>query len=576
MRTLPVLCLLALAACTERAGEPAAAAVEDAADLVLTDGRVYTVDADRHWAEAVAIRGDRIVYVGDSTGAEAFVGDATRVVDLGGKLLLPGFQDVHIHPISGGIEASACDLNSINDVAGYRTRIAEYAQANPDMPWVLGGGWSMAAFGPGARASKGILDELVPDRPVFLYSRDGHSAWANSKALELAGITTETPDPPDGIIDRDPETGEPVGSLQEGATALVAMVVPETTAEMRLQGLRYARDMLHGYGITSMQVAAADEPDLEAYTRLDASGELNLRVVAAIWWRRDMDENQIPGIRALRDKYTTGNVRATTVKIMQDGVMENFTAVMLEPYLTPEHTKGIPMVEPEFLKDVVTMLDADGFQVHFHAIGDGAIRQCLDAIEAARKTNGPSDHRHHIAHLELIDPADIPRFGELDTVANFQPLWAYPDDYVTELTVPFIGEERAQWLYPIKSVIDAGGTVAFGSDWSVSTANPFMQMETAVTRMDVDANEGDVLLPEQRITIEQAVEAFTIHAAFVNHQEESTGSVETGKLADLIVLDQNLFEVEPTAISDTKVLLTLFGGQPVFGSLDAVQGARSP
>jgi predicted amidohydrolase YtcJ len=228
------------------------------------------------------------------------------------------------------------------------------------------------------------------------------------------------------------------------------------------------------------------------------------------------------------------------------------------------------MVEPEFLKDVVTMLDAKDFQVHFHAIGDGAIRQALDSIEAARTANGANDHRHHISHLELIDPADIPRFAELDTVANFQPLWAYPDDYVTELTVPFIGEERARWLYPIKSVIDAGGKVAFGSDWSVSTANPFMQMETAVTRMDVDANEGDVLLPEQRIDIEQAVEAFTINAAFVNHQEDVTGSIEEGKFADLVVVDQNLFEVEPTAISDTKVLLTLFGGKPVYGSLDSL------
>jgi predicted amidohydrolase YtcJ len=241
---------------------------------------------------------------------------------------------------------------------------------------------------------------------------------------------------------------------------------------------------------------------------------------------------------------------------------------MLEPYLTPEKSKGIPMVEPEFLKEVVTMLDAEDFQVHFHAIGDGAIRQALDSIEAARTANGESDHRHHISHLELIDPADIPRFAALGTTANFQPLWAYPDEYVNDLTIPFIGEERAKWLYPIKSVIDAKGRVAFGSDWSVSTANPFMQMETAVTRTDAISNEGGVLLPEQRISIQQAVEAFTINAAYVNHQEDTTGSVEEGKLADLVVLDRNLFEIEPGTISDTKVLLTLFGGEVVYGSLD--------
>ncbi len=569
MRLSLALIFICLAACTEQGPEPGPSPAQDVADLVLNHGRIYTVDKDRSEAEAVAIRDGRIVYVGDAAGAATLTGDTTEVIDLGGRLVLPGFQDVHIHPISGGVEASACDLNNLETVGEYRTRIAEYAQANPDLPWVLGGGWSMAAFGPGARASKGILDELVPDRPVLLYSRDGHSAWANSKALEIAGITKDTPDPADGIIDRDPDTGEPVGSLQEGAASLVSQHVPETTPDMLTLGLEYARDMLHEYGITSIQVAYAYEPDLEAYTRLDSAGELDLRVVASLWWERDETEEQIPRLEAMRENYTKGNVRATTVKIMQDGVMENYTAVMLEPYLTPEKTRGIPMVDPEFLKEVVTMLDAKDFQVHFHAIGDGAIRQALDSIEAARTANGPSAHRHHISHLELIDPADIPRFAELDTVANFQPLWAYPDDYITELTVPFIGEERAKWLYPIKSVIDAGGKVAFGSDWSVSTANPFMQMETAVTRMDVDANEGDVLLPEQRITIEQAVEAFTINAAFVNHHDDVTGSIEEGKLADLVVLDQDLFAIEPTAISDTKVLLTLFGGEPVYGTLES-------
>jgi predicted amidohydrolase YtcJ len=311
-----------------------------------------------------------------------------------------------------------------------------------------------------------------------------------------------------------------------------------------------------------------DEPDLVTYTSLDAAGDLDLRVVASIWWERNETEEQIPHIKQLRDKYTKGNVRATTVKIMQDGVMENFTAVMLEPYLTPDRTKGIPMIEPERLKHVVTLLDAEGFQVHFHAIGDGATRQALDAIEAARTKNGANDRRHHIAHLELIDPADVPRFATLDATASFQPLWAQPDDYIVDLTIPFVGEQRAKRLYPIKSVIDAGGRIAFGSDWSVSTANPFMEMETAVTRMDAISNEGGVLLPEQRISIAQAIEAFTIDAAYVNHQDDRTGSVEAGKLADLAVLDQNLLEIEPSAISDTKVLLTLFGGEVVYGSLD--------
>lgn len=249
--------------------------------------------------------------------------------------------------------------------------------------------------------------------------------------------------------------------------------------------------------------------------------------------------------------------------------MENYTAVMLEPYLTEDGTRGIPMLEPEFLKEAVSLLDAEGFQVHFHAIGDGAIRQSLDAVEEARNRNGKLGHRHHISHLQIIDPEDIPRFAALDVVANFQPVWAYADDYVVDLTIPFIGEERANWMYPIKAVIDSGGTVAFGSDWSVSTANPMPQIETAITRVDAETHDTVVMNPEQRITLEQAIQAFTINAAFVNKQEDRTGSIETGKLADLIVLDRNLFEIEPAEISDTKVVLTLFGGKPVYGDLNA-------
>ena len=535
------------------------------ADTVYHTGRIYTVNPDQPWAQAIAVRNGKILFVGSDDGVRSYIGPKTAVHDLRGRLMLPAFQDSHIHPIDSAIEAAACELNGLDDIALYRSRISEYAAANPDVPWILGGGWSMAVFGPGASPSRKILDELVADRPVYLRSQDGHSGWANSVALEIAGITKDTPSPSDGIIDRDPETGELVGSLQEGAMTLVERHLPETTLEGRIKGLEYARDMLHGYGITSIQDAYAFEDDLEAYSKLDASGDLNLRVVAALWWAREQTEEQIPHLLELRKKFTKGHVRATSVKIMQDGVMENYTAVMLEPYLTEDGTRGIPMVEPELLKEAVSLLDAQGFQVHFHAIGDGAIRQSLDAIEEARNRNGDLEHRHHIAHLQIIDPEDIPRFAELKVVANFQPVWAYADEYIVDLTLPFISEDRAQWMYPIKSVIDSGGRVAFGSDWSVSTANPFPQIETAITRVDAESHDTDVLNPEQRITLEQAIEAFTINAAFVNNHEESTGSIETGKLADLIVVDRNLFEIEPIEISDAKVVLTLFEGTAVYG-----------
>lgn len=347
---------------------------------------------------------------------------------------------------------------------------------------------------------------------------------------------------------------------------LVEKHIPETTPEDRLKGLRYARDLLHRYGITSIQDASVFEGDLEAYTKLDAAGDLNLHVVASLWWERDDTEEQIPYLLEIRDKFNKGNIHPTTVKIMQDGVMENYTAVMLQPYLTEDAARGIPMVEPEFLKEAVSLLDAAGFQVHFHAIGDGAVRQSLDAIEEARQRNGDLGHRHHIAHLQIIDPMDIPRFAALDVVANFQPLWAYADNYIVDLTLPFISEERAQWMYPIKPIIDSGGKIAFGSDWSVSTANPFPQIETAITRVDAEAHDTKVLNPEHRITLEQAIEAFTINAAFVNNQEGKTGSIETGKLADLIVVDRNIFEIEPAGISEANVLLTLFEGRPVYNA----------
>jgi len=576
MRLLLILVSLIILSCSDQGASPSGSGpvTVPGADLLLTNGRLYTLDPADPWAEAVAITGDSIVYVGDAESAREWIGSNTRVVDLNGRFVMPGFQDAHIHPVSGGVEALACDLNDLEGVAAYRTRIAEFASANPGLPWITGGGWSMADFGPGGRPGKALLDELVPDRPVFLSSADGHSAWVNSLALEIAGITPDTPDPVDGIIDRDPVTGELIGSLQEGAMRLVESLIPPTSPQTLRDGMAFSRDMLHGYGITSIQVAYAREPDLQAMTELDEAGQLNLRIAAALWWERDQGLEQLPGMVALRERYTRGNLRVTGVKIMQDGVMENYTAVMLEPYLIPEQSRGIPMVEPEFLKQVVTSLDAEGFQVHFHAIGDGAVRQALDAIEAARQINGPADLRHHISHLELIHPDDIGRFAELDTVANFQPLWAYPDRYITELTVPFIGEERSQWLYPIGSVLDAGGEIVFGSDWSVTTANPFPQIETAVTRKNPQTDQGDVLLPEQRISLEQALAAFTSNASRVNHQEDRTGSIEEGKLADLIVLDQNLFEIPPEAISETRVLLTLFGGKPVYGSLDQQMGSE--
>ena len=562
LRCIGVLSLFLLATACSKKAEPEASV---GADTVLQNGYVYTVDADRSVARAVAITDGRIVYVGSDDGASGLIGDNTRVVDLQGRMLMPGFQDSHIHPIMAGIEASACDLNGLPGIPEYRSKILDYATNNPDVPWILGGGWAMSVFGPGGAPNKSILDELVPDRPVYLSSQDGHTGWANSAALAIAGIDKNTPDPADGRIDRDPVTGEAIGSLQEGAMSLVTDHIPPESLETQMAGLRYSVDLLNSYGITGIQDAIVYEDHLKAYTELAEHGELSLRVVTALWWENREDLSQIEKLVALREKYTSDAIDARTVKVMQDGVMENYTAAMLEPYLVPSGTKGIPMIDPELLKTVVSELDAEGFQVHFHAIGDAAVRQSLDAVEEALIDNGALGHRHHISHLQMIDPADIPRFRELEVVANFQPLWAFADEYITELTIPFIGEERARWMYPIKSVLDTGATVAFGSDWSVSTANPFPQIETAITRKSAIDDEMDTFLPEQRIDLASALAAFTINAAFVSRRDKDTGSIEVGKYADLVLLDQNLFEIEPVDISETTALMTLFEGRVVHG-----------
>ena len=558
--------LLTVTSCTNDREETATV---EFADVLFVNGAIYTMDINRSWATSVGLRGDKIVYVGFDGEGAAIRGPNTRVIDLGGKMMMPSFQDVHIHPISSGKEALTVSLSGKNSLDEYVATVKAYAAANPDVPWIVGGGWSMDIFGPGARASKKLLDAVVPDRPVYLTSADGHTGWANSAALRVAGIDEDTPDPASGIVDRVAETGEIFGSLQEGAMDLMVPHIPPSTPEFNQKGLKYSVDLLNSWGITAITDAWVLQPDLDAYRALDERGELSLRVVASLWWERTLGLEQIEDFKHLRKEFTRGNVVAGTVKIMQDGVMENYTAAMSEPYYVDGNPVGIPMVEPTFLKDVVTALDAEGFQVHFHAIGDAAITHCLDAVAAAIDANGNSHRRHHISHLQAIHPNDLSRFRELDVIANFQPLWAYADSYITDLTIPFIGDERANWLYTIRSVINAGGMIAFGSDWAVSTANPFPQIETAITRADADADD-ETFMPHETIDLATALAAFTINSAYVNGIDDVSGSIQVGKLADLVVLDQNLFSIPAKQISETKVLLTLFGGRPVHGELQAL------
>jgi len=572
--------MLSISGCSTPTGRSNPDPVAEA-DLVLRGGAVYTVDAARSWAEAVAIRGAEIVYVGSDAGVERHIGANTQLVDLAGAMLLPGFQDAHIHAIAAGINLLTLSLHDLDTAEQYLDALAAYASANPELNWITGAGWSLDAFPPSGVPTRDLIDAIVPDRPVYIDSADGHTAWVNSKALKLAGITRDTPDPAGGRIDRDAATGEAVGALQEKATFLVGDIIPPISSQQAEAGLAKALEVLNGYGVTAFQDAntPVSGPQafryLDAYRALDARGELSARVVASLWWESTEGNEQIPRLLKARAHYTNGRLQATSVKIMQDGVIENHTAALLEPYTGGASGRGESMVDPEALKEIVARLDAEGFQVHFHAIGDGAIRECLDSVEFARIANGSLDHRHHISHLQLFDPEDIARFRELDVVANFQPLWATADPYITDLTLPFIGPERGRWLYPIGSLFSSGAVVAFGSDWDVSTANPLEEIEVALTRTGVSDEGWDVFIPEERIRLHDALAAFTINAAYVNHLDDRTGSIEVGKLADLVVIDRNLFAIQPAEISESRVLLTLLAGKPVHGDLVAVGAQKT-
>jgi predicted amidohydrolase YtcJ len=537
-----------------------------AADLVLTGGHVHTVDDAGPRAEAVAVRGERIVAVGGAAEVAEWIGPRTRVVDLAGRLLLPGFQDAHIHPIGGGLDRVECDVRESRGREAVVETIRAYAEAHPELPWIVGSGWYMADFANGTPRRED-LDAAVPDRPAYLPNRDGHSSWVNTRALEIAGITADTPDPVGGRIERDAD-GTPAGSLHETAAELVEALVPDTTDEARLEGLRVAQAYLHSLGITAWQDAIVTPMESRIYRRASDEGWLTARVEAALWWDRERGIEQVDELIERSRVGTFGRVRSNSVKLMADGVLETFTGALLDPYLgadgLPTDNRGIAFIDPALLAEGVTRLDAAGLQAHFHAIGDRAVRDCLDAVAAARAANGPSDTRPHIAHIQVIHPDDVPRFAQLDVAANAQPLWACLEDQMEVLTIPFLGPERSTWQYPFASLLRAGAWLAMGSDWSVSTPDPLLEMEVAVERVWPESRGEAPFLPDERITLAQAIHGFTMGTARVNHLDETTGSIAAGKLADLTVVDRDLFAPDAGPIGDARVLLTAVGGQVVF------------
>jgi predicted amidohydrolase YtcJ len=552
---------------------PAAGMRPGAADLLIRHARVYTVNAAQPWAEAVAVRGTRIVFVGSDRDAASFRGPRTQVIDAGGRLLLPGITDSHVHFMSGALGLERVILNDARDLTEIQDRIRAFARAHPKDAWVLGRGWSYPQFGHEGLPHRRELDAAVSDRPALMTGFDGHTYWANSRALELAGITRETPDPPNGVIVRDAE-GEPTGALKEAAGRLVTAIVPQPLRAQRLAALRKAIKEANRLGVTRVHSNGGDFDFLDLYDELGRSGDLTLRFNIAYFLDPPaLTPEALGRMEAARMRFPPASdwLSVGAVKLMLDGVIESHTAALLQPYADDPSRRGALFWDPPAYTEAVAELDRRGWQIFTHAIGDRAVRLALDAYRdaAAADRSTVRDPRHRIEHIETIDPADVPRFGQEHVIASFQPLHASPDEDTLRIWLRKIGPAREPHSWPWQSIARAGGRLAFGSDWSVVTLNPWPGLENAVTRETPQGEPAGGWLPEERLTLEQAIHGYTLGAAIGGRREHAEGSIETGKLADMILLDRDLFRIPPHRIGATKVVLTVIGGRVVYSALPA-------
>ncbi|MBW8762813.1 MAG: amidohydrolase [Microbacterium sp.] len=546
-------------------------------EIIFHGGPVFTGSGRPLEGRAVIVRDGRVAAVIPEDQLDP--ASEARLVDLRGALLSPGFQDAHIHPVGGGIELLQCNLTDAESAQECVDLIRAYAEANPDEEWILGGGWGMDHFA-GGNPPRRLLDEAAGGRPVLLQSRDHHSTWANTAAIERAGVTAETPDPADGRIVREAD-GFPAGTFHEGAGDLFEHVRPDTSAELAYQGLLRAQEELIALGITGWQdamvgaaVAGIADP-LAAYERALDEGTLEVHVVGAQWWVRDGGIEQVERMLARRAeiarRHPDRRLDLGTTKIMVDGVAENQTAAMLDPYRdeaghdTCNH--GLSFIAPADLRCYVTALDEAGQQVHMHALGDRAVREALDALQEARDVNGSTDGRHHLAHIQVVAEQDVPRFAALGAIANIQALWAMHEDQLDELTLPFLQDGQDARQYPFGDLARAGARFAAGSDWPVSTADPIAAIHVAVNRAYPGSGRGPLGGVHQRLDLETALAAYTSGSAYVNRREDDTGSVREGCLANLVVIDPNPFSVPASEIHRSRVTSTWIEGRLVYGAV---------
>lgn len=540
------------------AGAPAARA--DGQALILRGARVLTMDQQKPEVQAVAIVGGRVAAVGSAQDMVPFLKGAT-IYDLPPEaLVLPGFRDSHNHLIWSATELQDIDLSGVADEAGLRAAIEKGVTKLPENAWIRASLWDPTAL---PNASAAVLDAITGPRPIFVAAADSHSAWVNTAALKAAGITAETKAPEGGRIEVDAQ-GQPTGVLRESAMSLVSDLLPEYPDSQVDAGLAKAAAEAESYGITAIIDPAAKEWMLRGYQRADAAGKLNLRVKAAV--QIEAKEGAAAGVAKVLDykaRYASPHLEVNAAKLFVDGVIETGTAALLEAYVGSNQA-GDLLFTPQAMKDIAIAADKAGLQLHAHAIGDRAVRATLDAYEAARLANGTRDSRHQITHLELIDPADMPRFKALGVLANIQALWAYPDPYIVNLTEPKIGPERSQWLYPFGALKQAGAFLVGSSDWSVSSMNPLEAIQTAVTRQDIADPSGRVLTPQHRLEVMDMIKAYTVNGAYAAFDDAQSGTLAVGKRADIVVLGQDVTKIAPTQIAATKVMLTLIEGDAAY------------